>query len=85
MATMFKDPELALRLFKQAGMREFTEEDWKTFAGCDSETPMIGEVTHEGVKYTLIFDGSTLVFHVFDDNGDLVCWVPFQLSLGTED
>jgi len=58
-----KTPAMALFVLSQTNMRNFTKGDWEAFAGCDSETPMIGETNINGEDVVVIADGSRLGFY----------------------
>lgn len=54
----------ALAMLTRTTMRPFTQDDWYGFAGCTSDTPMIGECD----ECILIVDGEGLSI-IRDDDG----------------
>jgi len=68
-------PAVALFTLSQTKMRNFTEDDWRAWSGCNSETPMIGEIKIEDEEVAVILDGNQLDF--YDEDGN---FVTFELS-----
>lgn len=56
----------ALRLLARATMRDFNSNDWLAFAGCETTTPLIGELD----DYSIVLDGDVLnIAHKSDNCG----------------
>ena len=58
----------ALRIVAKSTFREFTERDFNTFLGCDSDKPLI----YETEKIAIIIDGNVIDFHDYLYSADEV-------------
>jgi len=68
-------PAFALFMLSQTKMRNFDQGDWMAWSGCNSETPMIGEMKFDGEEITVILDGDTIGF--YNEECD---WSEFKLT-----
>ena len=67
-------PIEALKLMATATFHPFTDLDWSSWSGCESESPMIAEL--DGV--TIIIDGDCVTFNAYND-GSGSEWTEFTL------
>jgi hypothetical protein len=48
-----------LRLIAKSSFREFTQDDWRSFNGCESDNPLISDAGAEGY---IIVDGENVEY-----------------------
>jgi hypothetical protein len=58
----------ALRLVGQTTFREFTQTDWYSFAGCETDNPLIGE----NGDWLIILDGNDIEMQFYGEGEENV-------------
>ena len=60
---MVRLQSIALDMIARLTFREFTQADWMSFGGCESEKPLIAETD----EYTIVIDGDIVEFFDADN------------------
>jgi len=73
-AAMVRDIRHSTPRFKDMMFKPFSEEDWECYAGCESESPMIGEAvlftTYNIYDIVIIIDDKTVEMDLIDRYDD---------------